>query len=132
MKLKRYAARIVSAPIGRTKMLLASLGLLAAATPALAAPVDHHIAPLTQADGVTALQHPSALLLNYYLTFPQGATIAAPEGLTSDMLTRDLVMGLLMATFVAMVLGASFLWRESMSSLRKDEERRNRDAAGLF
>ncbi|WP_176085489.1 hypothetical protein [Martelella sp. HB161492] len=132
MELKRYAARIVSAPIGRTKMLLASLGLLAAATPALAAPAGNYVAPLAQADGVTALQHPSALLLNYYLMFPQGATIAAPESLASGMLTRDLVMAGLMATFIAMVVGASFLWRESISSFASDEERRNRESSGLL
>ena len=119
---KRVASRIArrSIFIKRGIFALATLPVLTAFAPAGAsAEQTWQGAPLPGTNG-------GAMLLDGYLPFssPGGSAL---QGLLSHTAARDLMIAAMFAICLAMVFGASYLWRENVSHLKADAERRQRN-----
>lgn len=66
----------------------------------------------------------SVLIFGDYLRLPVTAPSSQTlQGIFTEALSRDLLIGLMLAICVAMVIGASYLWRENVDHLRADAER---------
>lgn len=103
--------------------VLAAPPLLIALAPAHAFAQERlQIAPLQGTDA-------PAWLLSDYLPFssPGGATL---QGLLTHTAARDLLMAVMFAICIAMVFGASYLWRENVNRFKADAERKQRNDLG--
>ncbi|WP_292056160.1 hypothetical protein [Martelella sp.] len=106
--------------IKRGIFAFATLPVLTAFAPAGAsAEQSWQAAPLSGTNG-------GAMLFDGYLPFssPGGSAL---QGLLSHTAARDLMIAAMFAICLAMVFGASYLWRENVSHLKADAERRQRN-----
>lgn len=108
-------------------LALAMLGtpaLMAMAPFPAAARAGIDAAPLAAAD-------PASSFFSEYLPFA-GSSGSAYHDIIGHALARDLLIGAMLAIAIAMVAGASFLWRENVNHLREDADRKKRGALDIF
>ena len=67
------------------------------------------------------------MLFGDYFRFPAASDVAGQsQNLVSDIMARDVMLGLLFAICVAMVIGASYLWRENVNRIEADVQKKKR------
>ncbi len=112
------------------KRRLSALALLG--TPALMAMTPFPAAARTGFDSAPlAAADPASSFFSEYLPFA-GSSGATYHDVLSHALARDLLIGVMLAIAVAMVAGASFLWRENVNHLQEDADRKKRGTFDLF
>ncbi|WP_180897545.1 hypothetical protein [Martelella soudanensis] len=124
---KRVANRIArrSIFVKRGILALAALPILTAFAPAQASAQQQlQTVPLQGTDT-------AAILFEGYLPFssPGGSAL---QGFLTHTAARDLMMATLFAICLAMVIAASYLWRENVNHLKADAERRQRNDFDSF
>ncbi|TNB48357.1 hypothetical protein FF124_08480 [Martelella lutilitoris] len=119
------AARTAKWKRGLSALALLGTPALMAMTPFPAvARTGLDTAPLAAAD-------PASSFFSEYLPFA-GSSGTAYHDLLSHALARDLLIGAMLAIAIAMVAGASFLWRENVNHLQKEADRKKRGVLDIF
>ncbi|MET3598668.1 hypothetical protein [Martelella mangrovi] len=106
---------------------IAALGmpaLMAMAPTQAAAQNSLDTAPLVAVD-------PASDFFAEYLPF-SGSGTNSFQDIFNHVVARDLMIGLMLAIAVAMVVGASYLWRENVNHLRADADSKKRKALDIF
>ncbi|MBB4123456.1 hypothetical protein [Martelella radicis] len=98
--------------------------LMAMAPLQAAARTGFENAPISAAD-------PASTFFSEYLPF-SGSSGSAYQEIINHALARDLLIGAMLAIAIAMVAGASLLWRENVNHLREDADRKKRGALDIF
>lgn len=131
--IKQAAARRVSRLKLLKRRLLApvfvasAFGGLAMALPTQAAAATAP-APMTlESAGGTSM------LFGDYFSFPVASDIARQSHhFVTDMMARDVMLAVLFAICIAMVIGASYLWRENVSRIEADVQKNKRNTFDSF
>lgn len=128
-KTRSTSVRLVTSALRRTKKLKYAL-VSVAAVPfiALATAAQAHTTPdMVSGLGGNSMSGTSSMFFNDYFDLSQATSAFRPfSNLMYNDVARDIMIAILMAICIAMVTGASFLWRENAIHLRSDVEKEKR------
>jgi len=108
----------------RTLFSITAIPVIAMLAPSQAASANSSIHALS---GQTLSNSPT-LIFNDYLNFAPKNNAQALGSLLSESLARDIMIGAMLAICIAMIAGASFLFRENVNHIRSEAEARKRES----